>query len=280
MMNDKLINKDIEKVNVIVDTDDLSYDSTSGATQTRSNFNYNIKFDENGFGGVFNNVIGFRLKKAILRNNPILIDGTNSTIDFTGGVPKYLLKSKYGYYTGSSWKDLLNHATSWTTNSTGVDGATNLNAGTFSYDSATNKLKTTGTPNFDFTTHKGVARLLGFNPGTDPAQTVADELFPFPIDLSNHYVDVVVPEIPSIACKRTATGKNVIERIPLNSATGTIQYFICDPAELQSTNYFYPIKLSEITIQLYTDNNNLLSATNEQSSFEFEITMLKNNTFR
>ena len=277
MMNDKLINKDIEKVNVIVDTDDLSY---TGSEQSRSNFNYNIKFDENGFGGVFNNVIGFRLKKAILRNNPILIDGTNSTIDFTSGVPKYLLKSKYGLYTGSSWKDLLNHATSWTTNSTGVGGATNLNAGTFSYDSATNKLKTTGTPNFDFTTHKGVARLLGFNPGTDPAQTVADELFPFPIDLSNHYVDVVVPEIPSIACKRTASGKNVVERIPLNSATGQIQYFICDPSELQSTNYFYPMKLSEITIQLYTDNNNLLSATNEQSSFEFEITMLKNNKFR
>ena len=40
------------------------------------------------------------------------------------------------------------------------------------------------------------------------------------------------------------------------------------------------MKLSEITIQLYTDNNNLLSATNEQSSFEFEITILKNNTFR
>ena len=90
----------------------------------------------------------------------------------------------------------------------------------------------------------------------------------------------MVPEVPSIASKRTASGKNVIERIPLTASTGTIQYFACDPAELQSSNYFYPIKLSEITIQLYTDNNNLLSATNEQSSFEFEITMLKNNTFR
>ena len=65
-MNDKLINKDIEKVSVIVDTDDLSHDSTADATQSRSNFDYKIKFYENGFGGVFNNVIGFRLKKAIL----------------------------------------------------------------------------------------------------------------------------------------------------------------------------------------------------------------------
>ena len=273
MMNDKLINKDIQKVSVIVDTDDLSY---TGADQSRSNFNYNIKFDENGFGGVFNNVIGFRLKKAILRNNPILIDETNSTID--AGTPKYLLKTKYGYYTGSSWKDLLNDSSAWTTNSDGISSPfSNIGAGAVTYDTATNKLTFPGNPDFDFTNHKASARLLGFNPGTNPAAT---GISPFPIDLSNHYVDVVVPEIPSIACKRTATGKNVIERIPLNSATGTIQYFICDPSDLQSTNYFYPIKLSEITIQLYTDNNNLLSATNEQSSFEFEITMLKNNTFR
>ncbi len=66
-MNDKLINKDIVKVSVIVDTDDLS--QTDG---TRSNFDYKIRFDENGFGGVFNNVIGFRLKKAILRNFPVI----------------------------------------------------------------------------------------------------------------------------------------------------------------------------------------------------------------
>ncbi len=273
-MNDKLINKDIEKVNVIVDTDDLS--QTDGK---RSNFNYKIKFDENGFGGVFNNVIGFRLKKAILRNNPILIDSTNSTIDT--GTPLYLLKSKYGYYTGSSWKDLLNDSNAWTTNSDGISTPfQNIGAGAVTYDTATNKLTFPGTPNFDFTTHKASARLLGFNPGTNPAAPAATGISPFPIDLSNHYVDVVVPEIPSIACKRTASGKNVVERIPLNSATGTIQYFACDPSDLQSNNYFYPMKLSEITIQLYTDNNNLLSATNEQSSFEFEITMLKNNKFR
>ena len=274
MMNDKLINKDIEKVSVIVDTDDLS--QTDG---TRSNFDYKIKFDENGFGGVFNNVIGFRLKKAILRNNPILIDSTNSTIQIGSTAPNYLKKDKYGYYTGSSWATLLADANSWTTSSTGEGGSSSNSGinGSIQYVSATNNLSF-GETNLNFTTHKGVARLLGFNPGTNPdSDTKASA---FPIDLSNHYLDVVVPEIPSIACKRTASGKNVVERIPMTVAPGATQYFACDPADLQSNNYFYPIKLSEITIQLYTDNNNLLSATNEQSSFEFEITMLKNNTFR
>ena len=274
MMNDKLINKDIEKVCVIVDTDDLSH---TGSTQTRSNFEYKIRFDENGFGGVFNNVIGFRLKKAILRNNPILIDGSNSTIHTDDGVFT-LISSNYGFYTGSSWATLLTGA-NW--HKDGGDSAVVIiGIGTVTFTSATNKLSFSGTPNFDFTTYKASARLLGLNPGTNPNALDADALSPFPIDLSNHYVDVVVPEVPSIACKRTATGKNVIERIPLTASAGTTQYFICDPTDLQSINYFYPMKLSEITIQLYTDNNNLLSATNEQSSFEFEITMLKNNTFR
>ena len=268
MMNDKLINKDIEKVSVIVDTDDLS--QTDG---TRSNFDYKIKFDENGFGGVFNNVIGFRLKKAILRNNPILIDGSNSTIELTlggsgSGPATYTLNSaNYGFYSGSSWATVLKTGSNWSGNAPFTD---------CTFDANTNKL-TFQASTFDFTTHKESARLLGFNPGTTTgSETVSD----FPIDLSNHYLDVVVPEIPSIACKRTASGKNVVERIPMTVAPGATQYFACDPADLQSTNYFFPIKLSEITIQLYTDNNNLLSATNEQSSFEFEITMLKNNTFR
>lgn len=279
MMNDKLINKDIEKVSVIVDTDDLSY---SGSTQSRSvsgnaNFDYKIKFDENGFGGVFNNVIGFRLKKAILRNNPILINGDNSTIETNNGVFT-LISSNYGFYTGSSWATLLTGA-NW--HKDGVASAVVITGiGTATFDSATNKLFFSSDANFDFTTHKESARLLGFNPGTDPGNLSAGVLTPFPIDLSNHYLDVVVPEIPSIACKRTASGKNVVERIPMTVAPGATQYFACDPADLQSTNYFFPIKLSEITIQLYTDNNNILSATNEQSSFEFEITMLKNNTFR
>ena len=275
MMNDKLINKDIEKVSVIVDTDDLSHDSTADATQSRSNFNYTIKFDENGFGGVFNNVIGFRLKKAILRNNPILINGDNSTIELPAGTVKRLDPTKYGFYTGASWATLLSGST-WDEDGD-EDYTTALGSvGTVSYDTSTNKLSYTS-EQFDFRTHKESARLLGFNPGSNP---VAGTISAFPIDLSNHYVDVVVPEIPSIACKRTASGKNVVERIPMTASAGATQYFICDPADLQSNNYFYPMKLSEITIQLYTDNNNLLSATNEQSSFEFEITMLKNNTFR
>jgi hypothetical protein len=267
-MGDKeLINKNIEKQCVIIDTDDLTQTSN-----TRVNAEYNIKFNENGFGGVFNDVIGFRLKSAIIRNNPILINSSNSTITLTdggSGAATYVLKSsKYGYYEGNSWALLLKTGSSW------VGDTAPLTA--CSFDQTTNKLTFTGDPHFDFTTNKEVARLLGFNLGqTTVNSTVSD----FPIDLSNHYIDVVVDEIPFIACKKTASGKKVTERIPLTGGLGAINYFQCDPSNFQSQNYFFPIKLSEINIKLYTDNNNLLSSSNEQNSFEFEITMLKRNNF-
>ena len=186
-MNDKLINKDIEKVSVIVDTDDLS--QTDG---TRSNFDYKIKFNENGFGGVFNNVIGFRLKKAFLRNNPILIDSSNSTIVLTSGgsgdATYTLNAANYGFYSGSSWATVLKTASNWTGNAP---------FSTCTFDTNTNKL-TFQASTFDFGTHKESARLLGFNPSTT---TGSESVSDFPIDLSNHYLDVVVSEIPSIACK-------------------------------------------------------------------------------
>ena len=122
-----------------------------------------------------------------------------------------------------------------------------------------------------------MSRLLGLNPVDYTSDTTTSE---FPIDLSSHYIDVVVDEIPYIACKKNASGHNMIDRIPITASVGGVQFYQVDPGELYSQNYFFPITLSELNIKLYTDNNNLLSATNEHHTFEFEITMLKNNTFR
>ena len=35
---------------------------------------------------------------------------------------------------------------------------------------------------------------------------------PHPVDKSTHFVDLVIPEIPLIACKKNSIGKNVIEK--------------------------------------------------------------------
>ena len=95
-----------------------------------------------------------------------------------------------------------------------------------------------------------------------------------PPDFSQHFVDLFIPEIPGIACKRTIFNggrKDVIERIPLTYSTGSYQRYEPDN---YNTNYFTPIKLDKLNIQLFSDNNEEFDSQNTPNSFEFEITVL------
>jgi hypothetical protein len=85
-------------------------------------------------------------------------------------------------------------------------------------------------------------------------------------------VDLVIPEIPYIACKRNSNGKNIIDRIPLNEARGGLVSYSSD---INLDNYFYPINIDKITIQLYEDSSDTLyDCQNNDNSFEFELTIL------
>jgi hypothetical protein len=91
------------------------------------------------------------------------------------------------------------------------------------------------------------------------------------IQHTTHFVDLVIPEIPFIACKHNNTRKNLIERIPPGSP-GEIKEYV-DNYNLD--NYFHPIKLSKLTIQLYEDSTNMFyQCQNADNSFDFEITIL------
>ena len=85
----------------------------------------------------------------------------------------------------------------------------------------------------------------------------------------------MIPEIPDIACKM-GSKKQVIDRIPLNSETGSLVYYRSPEAELQTHNYFYPMKLSSLNIQLYENDSNTPYNSNGHNYFEFEITIVKN----
>ena len=96
-------------------------------------------------------------------------------------------------------------------------------------------------------------------------------------DHSVHYVDLVIKEIPSIACKKNSKGKEIISRIPFNSGSGSLVYYRSPEGELQTSNYFYPIKLSQLTVQLIDDYDNIYDCNNADNSFEFELTILQNS---
>lgn len=98
--------------------------------------------------------------------------------------------------------------------------------------------------------------------------------FPHVVDHSFHYVDLVIPEIPYLACKENILGKNIIDRIPLTEPNGVIVNSI----PYNDSIYFHPVTLDKLTIQLYEDSSGLFyQCQNADNSFEFEITMLNRN---
>jgi len=128
---------------------------------------------------------------------------------------------------------------------------------------------------------RGAARLFGFL----PKETSTDIVDGIPImfsnrllDVSSHFVDLVIPEIPSVACKRNSSGRDIIERIQLRAGHGEYLHYRTAESDLNPV-YFNPMKLHRINIQLWAQNNELYDTNNSDVSFEFEITMLKNLEF-
>ena len=126
--------------------------------------------------------------------------------------------------------------------------------------------------NYDNIT-RGAARLFGFLP--KETETLDNVLFSNRLlDVSSHFVDLVIPEIPSISCKRNSSGRDIIERIQLRAGHGEYLHYRTAESDLAPV-YFNPLKLHRINIQLWAQNNELYDTNNSDVSFEFEITMLK-----
>ena len=120
---------------------------------------------------------------------------------------------------------------------------------------------------------RGAARLFGFLP--KETETTNNVLFSNRLlDVSSHFVDLVIPEIPSVVCKRNSSGRDIIERIQLRAGHGEYLHYRTAEADLAPV-YFNPLKLHRINIQLWAQNNELYDTNNSDVSFEFEITMLK-----
>lgn len=281
----KLFTKDIEKRIIVVDSHNVHQ------TTSFNSSNYTIKFDNNNNNentniNIHNNVIGFRLLKANIRSPPFNVNSTNNVIFYTiDGNTETSLTINPGLYTLSELASVFTSTT--TTNSHYVD--TSVFTVTYLDSTAT----TSGISNdgrgirfkfthssTDFTIHwnknnvtRGAAKLFGFFP--DNAGSTSLNLYSNKIpDLSSHYVDLVIPEIPQIACKHNSYGNDIIERIPLTSFHGEYVYYK-DDNDI-SVNYFFPIKLHQLTIKLYSDNKELYDCNSSDNNFEFEITLVKN----
>lgn len=262
---EKLFTKDIIKKNIIIDSVSLQ-----PLTDTS---NYKVTFGQDNYPEVYKNVIGFRLVKAVIPHTVHIVTDNNKRI-------------YYKLITTSDYFDLI--PGSYTFSELGDHFIDKLNAKTgktFSIKSDTNTYKYELGWSFgeDFyflwktSSNNGSSayRLFGAKNEDDTADLTSPYYFPYIVDQTKHFVDLVIPEIPDIACKM-GSKKQIIDRIPLDAEAGSLVYYETPSNELQTNNYFYPIKLSSLSIQLYTGHDKLYHSGNGDNYFEFELTIVEN----
>ena len=265
-----LFTKDIESRYILVDTNNIQKTSSFNTNDYTYNLYSQTNSDnQNNTGGYgsYKNVIGFRLIRAIIPNTAYTINDMNNTLSFTISSTNYTQTLINGYYT------LDNLANAFPTS-----GSNKILQSMITNDSTTHKFTINYGSNiiYNWNTNdktKNAARLFGFYP--IESSTATSHTSDFVPDMSNHFVDIVVDEIPKIACKDNSIGKNTIERIYMNTDYGSMK--IHESIIYGKQNYFYPITLEKLSIKLYSDDGKTLYDSQKANhSFEFEITTLKN----
>ena len=99
-------------------------------------------------------------------------------------------------------------------------------------------------------------------------------------DIMNHtdnlpFVDLVIPEIPHKACKLNERGIPIISRLKTYTNADSTNHYGNEPQRSYS-NYFTPIKLSKLTLDLYKPNGTkVLVGDGYKIFYEFEASILK-----
>lgn len=271
IQRNKLFTPKLSKLRLLIDSKNIDHSSDHNTS------NYTIKFKgqdhlnkTSGFS-TYNNVIGFKFIQSIIPNSVYQVTPNNNTINLIISSNVYPIQLDEGKYTFEEIGDHLQNKLN--TNPHGANFTVVSNPVTMKYTIESNNQFS-----IDWEQSFGYAyNLFGFtNSVYDSSQlvpplnihTIISDNIP---QQSIHFVDLVIPEIPHIACKKNSYGKNVIERIPLGEG-GSLREYTND---CNLNNYFYPINLSQLTIQLYEDKSDLFyECQNANNSFEFEITIL------
>ena len=283
---DSLFNKDYETVRILVDTHNISNKHSNSFNVGNYIFDL-VSSDNNSTGGFgrYKNVIGFRLIHAIMPNAAYIINKNNNIVVYIVGSETITLTLKKGYYTLDNLANAFNESDVIYTGSPtpSVAGANKIKTSGISYNSTTYKftINTSGSSSFKFVWNtsdktRKAARIFGFYVnGPSTTNIATSQTSDFVPDMSIHYTDLVVDEIPYIACKNNPAGHHVIDRIPLNVDYGSnVSY---EPYRDPYQNYFLPISLNKLTIKLLEPlHGTPYNPQDSDHSLEFELTMIKN----
>ena len=260
-MRNNLFTRDIIATKLLVDSKSL--DHTEDFNPAQFTLQLGGKGETNYPEG-YKNVIGFRLLKCHIPVNPYhIISGHNILYDQTGAAIGSPLTP--GSYTGISLASELQ---------------SKLSATSVIYNHKTLKFTFTfpSLKIIDWSLSKLLAKTLGFIQSQKTFDTSGTS--DFSGDFTSSFVDLVIPEIPRIACKDNSKGLSVIDRIPLvqRADETNLSYYQSNLSEYFTQNYFYPMKLNSLSITLYLDTQDTVVYDTQKAEtyFEFEITILKN----
>ncbi len=186
---DKLFTKDIIKKSILID-------SISAYKDGQKTSNYIVNFGNSNSPEVYKNVIGFRLVNAIIPYTVYTVNDNNKNIKINstsfnlvpgsytfvqlGNHLQTQINSSLSGYTVTSdkttFKYTISHASSFIIKWSEVDG--------YSY------------------------RLFGFE--KEDTISNSSQISTYSVDHSIHYADLVINEIPSIACKMSSKGKQIM----------------------------------------------------------------------
>jgi hypothetical protein len=298
---DSLFNKDYEPVRILIDTHNI-------INKDSNNFdpgNYVFDLDsgtDNITGGLgrYKNVIGFRLIHAIMPNAAYVVSDSCNKLKYKA-ISNILdtepititITLTNGYYTLGTLENAFINASYTNSDGNPLDDVTSdsnfykITTSSVLYSPITHLFTFNTTGSLAVSTHyhfcfkllslnNSAARLFGLESiDQDDINLHHTQQSNFVPDMSIHYTDLVVDEIPYIACKNNPRGHHIIDRIPLNVDNGTnISY---EPYRDPYQNYFLPISLNKLTIKLLEPiHGNIYNPQDKDHSLEFELTMIKN----
>ena len=254
--------------------DRIVVDSSNHSTTNKNE--YIVRFDESkdhsteGYG-VYKNVIGFKLVSCCISNRLNTTHSNNNKITVIDhNSLSHDIELDVAVHTVSS---LISHL------KTKLDAISGL---TFSITSDSEDVLTiseNGGNNFSLqfldslnTNNSSIGTLLGFSyKNLNDSSSYTGK---HAVKLRTGFVDLVIPELPYMACKKNPQSKKLVERISLTSETN--RFIFHSPEDYSINNYFTPINLDRITIQLFDENRDIPYNSLHDNFFEFEIITLHN----
>jgi len=274
----KLYEKDTINKFLLIDTQCMRKDNLN-----TSNFKYDLSNSSDTNTISLNNeqyIIGFELIRANISNQINNINSTNNKIIYriNGSDTDIQLELDIGKYTYSNASDSF---TNGIYSYLSEDITYSVNASdqlSILYNSIKHEYTITNINGISIeikwgndNTSKKTAKTFGYRPVTSEANP--SHISTISPDIDNHFIDIVIDEIPSISCKMNSRSQKVIERIYMNNKSNEMYMY---EIELSDTNYFYPMSLNKLSIKIYDDTGEIYDCNNRDVSFEFKIIILKN----